>query len=269
MSVGSELSAAREAAGLSLQDIADSTRIRRTVVERIEADDFSLCGGDVYARGHVRNIAKLVGLAPEPLIAEFDRQHAPAAPTAAEVFEAESTMRPERRTPNWTAAMAAALVVVVGVGLFQLFKGGGSSSANQSPVTAASGPSLAASHSPSASSSTTPSPSASVSVPAPSASSSVVAQLPPSAGGVTLQVTISGSKSWLSVATGAAGTVAYEGILATGDTKTFTDPSKIKLTLGNAGAVHLIVNGKDLGTPGNPGQVVHLSFTPGDPTGAG
>ena len=55
MSVGSELSAAREQAGMTLAQVADRTRIRSTLIAGIEADDFSLCGGDVYARGHIGN----------------------------------------------------------------------------------------------------------------------------------------------------------------------------------------------------------------------
>ena len=91
MSIGSDLSAGREAAGLTLEDIADRTRVRRTVIERIEADDFSLCGGDVYARGHVRTIATVVGIDPAPLVAEFDRLHAPHGPRPAR------SSRPTRR----------------------------------------------------------------------------------------------------------------------------------------------------------------------------
>jgi hypothetical protein len=36
--------------------------------------------------------------------------------------------------------------------------------------------------------------------------------------------------------------------------------------VGNAGAVQLFVNGKDIGAAGSNGQVAHLTYTPGDPT---
>ena len=39
----------------------------------------------------------------------------------------------------------------------------------------------------------------------------------------------------------------------TGQRKTFTDDQQIKLVIGNAGAVHLVVNGSDLGAPGGDG----------------
>src|SRR5947209_18000969 len=124
MSLGSDLSAAREAAGLSLEQVSERTRIRRTLIERIEADDFSLCGGEGYARGHIRTLAKVAGIDPQPLVEEFDRLHTPQPPSAAEVFEAETTYAREWRGPNWTAAMAAAVVVLLAVAAFQLLHGG-------------------------------------------------------------------------------------------------------------------------------------------------
>ena len=62
--------------------------------------------------------------------------------------------------------------------------------------------------------------------------------------------------------------VATLGALAAGATQVFTeagDTAKVKLVLGNAGAVELTVNGHKLGAPGSVGQVTTVSFTPGDP----
>jgi cytoskeletal protein RodZ len=50
-------------------------RIRETVIRGIENDDFSPCGGDFYARGHIRSMAKLVGTDADPLIQEYDAAH--------------------------------------------------------------------------------------------------------------------------------------------------------------------------------------------------
>ena len=72
MSLGSELSAARRAAGLSVDAVAASSRLRSSIIIAIEADDFSPCGGDVYARGHVRTIAAIVGLDPDAMAQRFD-----------------------------------------------------------------------------------------------------------------------------------------------------------------------------------------------------
>ena len=72
--IGAALKAARESRGLSVEDVAAATRIRASIIRSIEKDDFSACGGDVYARGHLRVIAQLVGTDPRPLVEEFDRR---------------------------------------------------------------------------------------------------------------------------------------------------------------------------------------------------
>jgi cytoskeletal protein RodZ len=271
MSLGSDLSAAREQAGLSLADVSERTRIRQTVIARIEADDFSLCGGDVYARGHVRTLAKVAGIDPEPLVAEYDRLHAPAPPTAAEVFEAEAAAERERRGPNWTAAMAAAVIVLLAIAGFQLLRSNGSTPTAGPPATGPSGVTESGGSSsppPSNPPATTAPPASTEPSTTPSASQSVIAQVPPSALGVTVRLTVSGSKSWVS-ATGNGGKKLYEGLLSAGAARTFTDDKQVKLVIGNAGAVGLVVNGVDLGEPGGSGQVVRLTFGPGDPTGSG
>ena len=57
MSLGSLIAKARKGAGLSLEDLAAKTNIRTSVLSEIEKDNFEHCGGETYARGHVRNIA--------------------------------------------------------------------------------------------------------------------------------------------------------------------------------------------------------------------
>jgi cytoskeleton protein RodZ len=255
MSLGSDLRAAREAAGLSLVDVAERTRIRRTLIEHIEADDFDLCGGDVYARGHVRTLARVVGLDPEPLVAEFDRLHQPTEPTASEVFESETHITRERKGANWTAVMVAALIVIAGIGGFQLLRNRSTPSGSPGAIASQSGGVSGTTNSPT----TSPTPTASATGP------TVVAQA--TGQGVQVQLTVASGKSWVAAAN-AQGSL-YEGLVSAGQVKTFSDPQRVKLVIGNAGAVRLIVNGVDLGSPGGSGQVVRLSFGPGNPTAAG
>jgi cytoskeletal protein RodZ len=102
---------------MTVTQVSQSTCIRETIIRSIERDDFSGCGGDFYARGHVRSIATAVGVDPEPLIEEYDAtMGAPRAISAADVFQPVTPVRlKERRKPNWTAALALALVVAGGV----------------------------------------------------------------------------------------------------------------------------------------------------------
>ena len=88
MSVGDALAQARAQAGLTIADVSRQTCIRETIIRGIERGDFSACGGDFYARGHIRSIARVVGLDPEELVREYDAvRGAPSAIKAAEAFE--------------------------------------------------------------------------------------------------------------------------------------------------------------------------------------
>lgn len=66
--IGEDLRRAREASGLSLDEISSRTKIRVRILESIEINDYRSCGGATYARGHVRQMAKVVGLDPDELI---------------------------------------------------------------------------------------------------------------------------------------------------------------------------------------------------------
>src|SRR5262252_6370073 len=78
--IGETLAQARHQAGLTVAEVSQQTRIRETIIRKIEEDDYSELGGDFYARGHIRAIAKVVGADPEPLIQEYDTRHrAPGA----------------------------------------------------------------------------------------------------------------------------------------------------------------------------------------------
>ena len=87
------------------------------------------------------------------------------------------------------------------------------------------------------------------------------------ASGVRVRVTVTGTKSWVYATSG--GKVLFQKTLSTGAVADLAGDQEIALVLGNAGAVSLVVNGTDVGTPGKSGQVVRLTFGPNDPDGAG
>jgi hypothetical protein len=71
-------------------------------------------------------------------------------------------------------------------------------------------------------------------------------------------------RSWLQ-ATTAEGKELFQGVMQAGEVKTFTDKQRVKLVVGNAGAVALTVNGTEVGAPGRSGQVARVQFGPQDP----
>lgn len=58
--------------GMSIDDLARSTRLRPGLLEQMEADDFTGTGGDVYARGHLRVIAGVLDIDTDHLLAAYD-----------------------------------------------------------------------------------------------------------------------------------------------------------------------------------------------------
>src|SRR4051812_40413157 len=76
---GEALARARRASGRSTADVASALKLREILVEDIERDDFSRCGGDVYARWHLRDYAHLVGLDDGPLLEAYAARHAAAS----------------------------------------------------------------------------------------------------------------------------------------------------------------------------------------------
>lgn len=104
--IGEYLAAARQRAGLSVAQVSERTRIRETIIISIESGDYSTCGGDFYARGHIRAIAKVLGADAEPLIQEYDSLHrTPGAVSAVSLEELLSTSAqvPPRRRPGLPA----------------------------------------------------------------------------------------------------------------------------------------------------------------------
>ncbi len=125
--IGPELAAARTRVGLSVDELAERTRIRPHVIESIEVDDFAPCGGDFYARGHLRTLCRVLGKDPVPLLAQFDARYATAPINARRVFEAElatgmtGSMRSTRGGPNWTLLIGVVLALVMTWGVIRLF----------------------------------------------------------------------------------------------------------------------------------------------------
>jgi cytoskeletal protein RodZ len=248
-SIGAMIVAAREAAELSLADVSERTRIRKGVIEAIEHDDFSHCGGDVYAKGHLRSIATAVSADGRVWVAAYDQQYGTPAPTATEVFDSEAS-RPIRlkRGVNWSAIMAAALVIAVGLVVVQMTTTSDEPSREQTTV---------------AEPEATPTETAPTDEPT---DDTKVAQADPEE--VFVRITaLPGQQSWMLV-TASDGGALFEGMLSDGQSKTFRDPDKLSVLSGCASAVELTVNGQNAGSPGGECAPVTSRFTPKDPDGA-
>lgn len=235
MTIGDALAAERRQAGLTITQVSQRTCIRETIIRGIEHDDFSACGGDFYARGHIRSIARAVGTEPEPLIREYDAtQGAPEGITAADVFEPSTPIRlRERRRPNWSLAMLVALAAIVGIATYHFLSG---------PTRASS---AAASH-PAAARPGTGHP-AGTGHPGTGHKKKRSSTSPASAGGphhVVIALSAPRGNCWVDLTT-PAGQAIFAGTLPAGTSRAWTEEGPVSLEIGNPGAVRLTVNGKD------------------------
>jgi cytoskeleton protein RodZ len=251
--LGAALRAAREAAGRTVEQVSEATRIRATLVRDLEADEFGSSMGAIYARGHVKAIAAALGADPAPLLALFDKvQQVDDAPTIVEVASSSSphgfdgsafaasaaALRPERRTPRWGAAIGVAAAVLAGVMVVGYLNG---------PTTPA--PSVLAS-----TPTTAPSTATAVRTPAPDSVASK-----PAVVGAQLRLRLIGGSSWISVSS--ATRTLFEGILKDGEFRDFSDPLRLKVVIGNALPVNLNCGGRDSGPAGARGAVKRFECT--------
>ncbi len=242
MSIGDELAEARRQSGLTIAQVSQRTCIRETIVRGIERGDYSACGGDFYARGHIRSMAKAVGLDPEQLIREYDATQSPPRPvSAADVFRPFTPVKlKERRRPNWAALLVAGLVAALAVVGYHYF-----STAHRSPSAATGSTDPKNALKPAAHPTTTPTTKA----PAP----------PPAPKRVVINLA-AGSKgySWVEL-TSASGQLIYEGDVMPGHPMTWIEDHPVNVTIGNPPAITFRENGKTYSNLGI--NVAHLTCT--------
>jgi cytoskeletal protein RodZ len=243
VSIGDTLAEARHQAGLSITQVSQQTRIRETIIRGIEQGDFSACGGDFYARGHIKSIAKTVGLDPDQLVSEFDATHGtPHAIRAAEVFEPSTPIQlKERRRLNWSVAMVAALAIVVGFVVYHAVSG-----PPHRATPAAAAQQSSASHSPAARHSSSP--------PPPTAASY--------SRELVIKLAVKSEPCWVEFTRYPGGAYVTQKELLPGQTKTWRFKHAVSMQIGNPGSVVLTVNGRHRLSPGAQVTPVTLSFHP-------
>ncbi len=240
MSLGSMISKARVDARLSIEDLSASTNIRISLIREMEANNFSHCGGETYARGHIRNIAQRLGVDPQLFLSAFEAEHMQADRSMQDMLVETNAMKQpeESRKVSWKTLSSISVVSLLIVGLIQIIVSNTSSSEIPKPV-----------------SSVTPTATASAT---PEASPSGEATLSTGAG-VEVVISASRAKSWLFVSD-ASGRTLFSGQISKGTTKTFTTDVSLNFKIGNAGGVDLVVNGKKVDSVGSDGEVVSLSY---------
>ena len=248
MSLGALIAKSRTDARLSIEDLSKLTNIPATLLRDMENNNFAKCGGETYARGHLRNIATKVGIDERIFLDLFESEvTAPAKPIRELLNENNVTMPyQEPKRISWkilAAGSAAALILFAGAQIFFLDS---ENPAELEVITTASAtPSEPAAESvlPSATASPETTSTSTVSGPA----------------GVNIELVASRGTTWL-YATNEDGKVLFSGMIRKGNSKNFIQPEQVNLRVGNAGGVDISVNGKDVGSVGADREVVNLTY---------
>ncbi|MGH3497650.1 MAG: RodZ domain-containing protein [Nocardioidaceae bacterium] len=229
--IGDTLAMARQRLRLDVDALAERTRIRPHVIEAMEADDFSACGGDFYARGHLRAVARTLGIDGTDLVAVYDRSFAAEPINARQVFEAElaqgrsSTVRLARGGPNWAALIGVVLVLALLWGVARVM------------TSTSGGTGLPATGHPGA--------------------RAGVAPIDPGrfaglGGGRDVAVTLHATADSRVVVTAADGSLVWRGVIRAGQSRHWSAPGPVRVVAAHGAAVSAAVDGTQRG-PLGPG----------------
>lgn len=241
-SIGETLRQERLRLGLSLEEVADRTRINARFLEAIEAEEWGRLPGRFFARSFARQYASTLGVdaslfqaelakleggaAPEPLEPRTEIRRFPVPPVISKAKARRLALR------RWAGSVAVLVAVVLACAVLYAVwqKARGTYVPGREPASAAP------------------------------------AAAPPSAPGAPrapiILETRASEETWLRVT--ADGTVLFSGILQPGQTRTFEGEGAVNVVTGNAGGLEIAFNGKPLGAMGPPGHIRVIEFTPSD-----
>lgn len=268
--VGDILRSEREKQRLTIKDVENETSIRALYIEAIEKGDQKALPSEVYVKGFIRNYADFLHLDADALARQYREEiHGieEVAPVVAAIPVAEGgehgpfssgsdfreRVQKSHRTQNILVTVGVILIAFIG-SIYYFF--GDEPAAKQKPNSAASGGMIRQEppvvRSSASSSKESVSPAAEPSMESATAAAASVNR------GVEVSAKFTG-RCWIQAVTD--GKVVYEGTAEPNQTLSWKGADRIAVTVGNAGAVDIVYNGRSLGRLGKEGDVVEKRFT--------
>jgi len=231
---GATFKKARESKGISLDQIANQTRISTRFLAAIENEEFQLLPGGIFSRGFVRSFAEAVGIDPAQAVADYERLSSVPQPG---IDPPAAAVPPKTERHLYPVAVG---ILAIAVAIFYLMTR--ESGHKSEPVTPT--PATAPAAQP-------PSP-----VPAPEPAPAP----PPGTQALKLDIQVL-EKTWLKV--NSDGNTENGGeILEPGMTRKFTADNSLYISIGNAAGLTMKINDKPLRPLGKSGQVRSVTITP-------
>ena len=245
MSLGSIVKQARKSAGVTIEELAQLTKIRSALLSDIELDNFAKCGGHAYARGHLRSIASALGVEPAIFLDHYNLENSILERPIHELLLESSVIAPVQERPKLSLkalsliSAAAVFMVAGGQVVYTSLQPGGGSATKSLIASATPTPTKVASSEP-----VTP-------------QDLTATEIKMKA--VNVQITANRGDSWLSVVA-EDGTSIFAGKLKLGQSQTYSHDTSLNIRFGNAGAVDVLVNGKATPVLGAMGEVVNVVY---------
>lgn len=251
--IPSELKNMREARGLSLKSIFETTRVGLVNLTAVENGDYNRLPPPVYARNFIRKYARAVGIDEKPILDRYEKHLESLKPSQEETEIRKPWPETGRRYRFLFMSLAAVIAAGILVSAIFLYDQGGKPPSPVPVVESAS-------------------PEEVISVPvqkadipdAPAlitASESAPAQtgksiLPPAAGKIYHLVIEARELTWIRITEDQ--NPSYQVLLKPGDKIERMASDYFQLDIGNAGGIDLTFQGKPLGDIGKQGQIVHM-----------
>jgi len=265
---GENLKRERELRGVTLDEITAATRIAKRFLQAIENEQWDQLPGGVFNRGFVRAVARYLGLDEENIVAEYtlavgDRPSVPVwtgSPPA---------VTPEQPWLAWILTTVILLTLVAGgwYGTRRFLARRAAKRAEQAAaVNAASPPAPAdtpqSSAEPPPASNVTPAPETqAANSGAPAAATDPAAAAPsvsPASDLIQLKVE-TGKRTKVTIV--ADKDMVFDGTMKAGENHFFSAADQFQVSAKDAGALHLVLNGKTLAPIGPPGHAGKVTLT--------
>jgi len=254
MDVGEALKRARMSRQLTLQQVAQRTKINAHTLEALENNDFSRLPADVYVRGFLRAYAREVAIDPEDIVEEYDRQVEEQLVASAAVAPAESTAVEGRASRNRASTVAqrpvpvsvlVGTLVVIALGSYFVFA---PRRQHETRTTAAASEAQAQAATPATA------PPAATAVPPP-ADAARAANVAPET--IRLDVRMKGP-CWLSATTDRS--PAFARLFKAGETQVVQAKDELVLRVGDPANITMTLNGAPMRPLGRAGQAVTVQI---------
>jgi cytoskeleton protein RodZ len=293
--LGAYLKGKREALNISLQEVSQVTRIRRSILEAVENNRYDLLPPKVFAQGFIKSYASYLGLDESEVVKRYaELVEVPEADVKATEVRISS---PSSRISSGTLLIALIVLMLVAAFLWRMndrdknaaetvplpkqadltttsivsvtTSPGEPVAAESGRETAAAPPVIGATGSPATAvveqgppatgtqQASAPEQPLTATVVSPAAAT---AEKPPAAAAAAPLVLkmVASQNTWLRIQSDRETPRAFT--LNSGQTRTFNAVEKFTIRIGNAGGVDLFLNEKELGKPGKPGEVLQLTL---------